>query len=349
MGCCMLFTLLLSIAPAACAIAYAVYGITTTGGCGAPLTLPVWLFVWGGLQLILFCGTLRIFMVFDAPYNPADPKNKDYLSRMNTYLCYSPFFAFFLVLIAFAVAWQVVGHVMYGSASETDCSPNTIFMTRAALAICWIYLSFCVITVGFSYISEMIEKQCLPCCFRVYFVCCMMCCCPGLANSIERWYEGTTASRRAAAQPTPLPVTSTGGAPQTAVAVGANGVPVAYVGGGAQVPMVPVIPGTAAIVPPGAPKVGMAPAVYTLASTTTGAHTIMPRAGASTAASAYATGSTLPPHQRGQLMMATGVHPGAAMPVVAAVGPPGGAHIPYARVVATAPGAAVVGMPKSAV
>jgi len=113
----------MTLAPAACAFAYAAYAGAAT--CGDPFSLQIWLYVAAALQLVNFAVILYVFCKFDVPYNPADPKNADFLSRMNTLLCYDPIVAVYLIIIAFQVAWQVNGCV--GSRGERgDCGSTAL-------------------------------------------------------------------------------------------------------------------------------------------------------------------------------------------------------------------------------
>lgn len=131
MGCCTIFTLLMTLAPAACAIAFAVLGGTSS--CGSPFSLQTWLYVAAALQIINLATVIYVFCKFDVPYNPTDPANRDFITRMNHLLCYDPVVAIYIIVIGFQVAWQIVGHIIRSRSDPALC-PDKCVQAPAGLA-----------------------------------------------------------------------------------------------------------------------------------------------------------------------------------------------------------------------
>lgn len=214
----------MTLVPAACAIAYAVYG--SSSHCGEPIHLQTWLYVCAALQLINLAVVIRTFAKFDMPYNPADPKDKDYIARMHHLMCYDATIAIYLLIVVFQVAWQIVGHIVRNSTDSTECPEQTQKMGTAALALMWLYLGLGCLALMCGYMTEVMETRCCP-----YFAgtgcgSLLGCLCPGMFEVFRR-------------NDAPQSVTSTGG--------------------NSGMPLSPVVPVYHA---PGAPHPGIVPQVY---------------------------------------------------------------------------------------
>jgi len=314
MGFCFLFTLLMTVVPAAAAIAYAVVG--GKGGGGSPVTLQTWLYVCASLQLTNLLVVWRAFIKFDLPYNPADPKDKDYMARMNHLLCYDPFVACYLVVVAFQVAWQILGHVVRPTTGASTCDARTLEMADAAFIIVWVFLGIGAATLACSYLAECCSTRCCPCFLSTACGGCLACCCPGIYEAFAPRSGGTPS------------VTTTGRAG-----------PAPTSGGLTLAPVVPVY-----LAPPGPPRPGAPAPVYTAGGA------VAPRLGGASYAAASYTGAyttSLPPHQRGPPVVGMALPPAAGVPYAIPHGAdPHGAYLPTAAPVAGPYAATTTGVAK---
>jgi hypothetical protein len=194
----------MTLVPAACAVAFAVKG--QGADCGSPIDMKTWLYVCAAVQLLNWCVALRTFLKFDMPYNPADPKDKDYVSRMNHMICYDPLIAFYLFVLMFQFAWQVVGHVVYSHIDEALCAKSVTYMADAAITLVWIFLALGCFSLVAGYLMEAVETRCCPQFLGSACGMCLECICPGLLGMFRR-------------NDRQLPVTSTGGGPGLAPVV----------------------------------------------------------------------------------------------------------------------------------
>ncbi|RYY30962.1 hypothetical protein EON62_06600, partial [archaeon] len=160
MGLCLTFTILVTFLPAFCALAFAIKG--TSAPCGSPVSLSAWLYVTFVLQLINLAAAAWIFVLFGKPYNVDSQRDRDFVARVHTLLCYKPWMALYMIVYVFQVAWQFVGHHAMSTVNVTVCPKSTVGMANATLVFMWVFLLGGGAIMFISYIFKFVVARCCP-------------------------------------------------------------------------------------------------------------------------------------------------------------------------------------------
>jgi hypothetical protein len=122
------------------------------------LSLNLWLVIQGGIGCAWLATACYVWIKFQRPFNPRDPRDVNWIARATYLMCYDPYIAIACLFGILQLAWLIIGAGMntnFVRNSNTTCK-DTILIAgfQGILATTWAFCILCVITFILVYLYE---------------------------------------------------------------------------------------------------------------------------------------------------------------------------------------------------
>jgi hypothetical protein len=122
------------------------------------ISLNIWLIVQGGIGCAWLATAAYVWLKFQRPFNPRDPRDVNWIARATYLMCYDPFIAISCLFGILQVAWLIIGAGMssgFARNSNTTCKDNILISGfQGILATTWAFCILCVLSFVLVYLYE---------------------------------------------------------------------------------------------------------------------------------------------------------------------------------------------------
>lgn len=123
-------------APFVLGLIYGVGGLVA-GECPS---LTHWLLVQMVVSMFHMAMSIYLFVAMQKPFNRDDPKDRNLNARVQQMLCYDPWFALYILIALFQIAWLVLGSIWEsGSSNDKECDDYAPIVLVVVI-LSWIYI-----------------------------------------------------------------------------------------------------------------------------------------------------------------------------------------------------------------
>jgi len=122
------------------------------------ISLNLWLIVQGGIGCAWLSTAGYVWMKFQRPFNPRDPRDVNWIARATYLMCYDPYIAVSCLFGILQLAWLIIGAGMnsgFVRNSNSTCKDKVLISGfQGILATTWAFCILCVLSFVLVFLYE---------------------------------------------------------------------------------------------------------------------------------------------------------------------------------------------------